>query len=197
MAISAKEVKALRDETGLGMMDCKKALVEADGDKEKAKGLLRKMGLKVAEMRAGRSAKDGTIGTYVHFNGKLGVMVEVNCETDFVARSDNFKDFVQDVAMHIASAVPTCVSREDLDQAVVEKEKAILVEEVANIPEASREKALEGKLVKGFYAQHVLLDQPFVKDDSKTVGEVLNELVAKCGEKCQVTRFSRMQLGEE
>ena len=197
MAISAQQVKELREETGLGMMDCKKALTEAGGDKEKAKDILRKKGLKAAEKRAGRSTGEGIIGSYVHFNGKLGVIVEVNCESDFVARSDDFKDFVQDVAMHIASAAPDCVGRDEIDQELLAKEKALLAEELKKVPEQAREKAMEGKLVKGFYAQHCLLDQPFVKDDKKSVGDVLNALIAKTGENCKVRRFTRLQLGEE
>jgi len=197
MAISAQQVKELREETGLGMMDCKKALTEAGGDKEKAKDILRKKGLKAAEKRAGRSTGEGTIGAYVHFNGKLGVIVEVNCESDFVARSDDFKEFVQDVAMHIASTSPDCIGRDEIDPELLAKEKAILVEELKKVPEQAREKAMEGKLVKGFYAQHCLLDQPFVKDDKKSVADVLNALIAKTGENCKIRRFTRLQLGEE
>ena len=197
MAISAQQVKDLREETGLGMMDCKKALAEAEGDKEKAKEILRKKGLKAAEKRAGRATGQGLIGSYVHFDGKLGVIVEVNCESDFVARSADFKTFVADLSMHIANSDPSCVSRDEIDTALIEKEKAILAEELGKVPEQAREKAIEGKLSKGFYSRHALLDQPFVKDEKKTVGEVLSGLIAKTGENCKISRFVRLRLGGE
>jgi elongation factor Ts len=195
--ISPALVKALREETLQGMMECKKALEEAGGDLEKAKDILRKKGLKTAEKRAGRSTSQGLIGSYVHFNGQVGVLVEVNCESDFVANSDAFKEFARDVAMQVASGRPMVVTREEVPAAMVAREKDILAEEVKKLPEKARDKAMEGKLVKGFYALHVLLDQPFVKDDKRTVGDLLNALIAKTGENCRIRRFVRVQLGEE
>ena len=195
MAISAKQVKELRDATGLPMMECKRALAEADGDAGKATEILRKRGLKVADKKAHREAKEGVIASYVHHNRKIAVLLELMCETDFVARNDQFKAFGKDLCMHIAWARPDCVRREELDPALVEKEKEIVSEQLKKVPEAKREKAIEGKLAKGLFAQRVLLDQPFCKDDSKTVGEALRDLVSKLREKIAIGRFCRMELG--
>jgi elongation factor Ts len=197
MAVTAQEVKALREETGLPMMECKKALVEAEGDREKAKEILKKRGLKLADRKAGRETAEGAVGCYVHHNQKIGVMVEVNCETDFVARNEEFKAFVKDLCMHIAWARPDCVRREELDPELVRKEREIVAESLAKVPEAKREKAVEGKLAKTLYAQRVLLDQPFCKDEKLTVEKALKALVAKLRENVAIRRFCRFELGEE
>ena len=196
-AISAKDVAELRKRTGAGMMDCKKALEENGGDMEKAAEWLRAKGIMKAEKREGREAREGRIEIYHHHNGKLAVMVEVNCETDFVARGDEFIAVCRDVAMHVASAAPLAVSAEQLDPAIIERERRIYVEQVAaeGKPEAIREKIVEGK-VKKFLSEVCLMDQPFVKDDKMTVGELVKALSGKTGEKIQVRRFARFQLGE-
>ncbi len=195
--ISAKEVSELRSRTGAGMMDCKKALQDTEGDLDKALQLLRQKGIAKAEKRSGRSAKEGAIGSYVHFNGRVAVLVEVNCETDFVARTDDFQNLVRDLAMHIASARPLAVSPEDLPADVVERERAIFEAQVAESgkPEQVRPKIVEGKLKK-FYQENVLLRQPYVKDDKKTVGDLVTEVSAKVGENIVVRRFVRYELGE-
>ena len=196
MAITAKQVKELRDATGLPMMECKRALEEAKGDAEKAKEVLRKRGLKVAERRAHRTTAEGVIASYVHHNNRIAVMVEVNCETDFVARNDEFQTFAKDLCMHVAWADPDCVRREELPPELVKKEREIVAEVLGKVPEAMREKAIEGKLAKTLYAERVLLDQPFCKDDSKTVGGVLKDLIAKIRENITIRRFCRFELGE-
>ena len=198
MSISAEMVRQLREETGAGMMDCKTALVEAKGDSEAARELLRKKGIARAEKRAGRSAQEGAVGSYVHFNNKVAVLVEVNCETDFVARTDDFQTLVRDLALHIASAKPLAVSSDDLPQDVVAKERAIFEAQVAESgkPEQVRAKIVEGKLKK-FYQESALLDQAFVKDDKKSVGDLVKEVSGKLGENLIVRRFARFELGEE
>lgn len=195
--ISAKEVSELRSRTGAGMMDCKKALQDTEGDLDKALQLLRQKGIAKAEKRSGRSAKEGAIGSYVHFNGRVAVLVEVNCETDFVARTDDFQNLVRDLAMHIASARPLAVSPEEIPADVVERERAIFEAQVAESgkPEQVRPKIVEGKLKK-FYQENVLLRQPYVKDDKKTVGDLVSEVSAKVGENIVVRRFVRYELGE-
>ncbi len=195
--ISAKEVSELRSRTGAGMMDCKKALQDTEGDLDKALQLLRQKGIAKAEKRAGRSAKEGGIGSYVHFNGRVAVLVEVNCETDFVARTDDFQNLTRDLAMHIASAKPLAVSPEDLPADVVAGERAIFEAQVAESgkPEQVRPKIIEGKLKK-FYRENALLEQPFVKDDKKTIGDLVKEVSAKVGENIVVRRFVRYELGE-
>ena len=195
--ISAKDVSELRSRTGAGMMDCKKALQDTEGDLDKALQLLRQKGIAKAEKRSGRSAKEGAIGSYVHFNGRVAVLVEVNCETDFVARTDDFQNLARDLAMHIASARPLAVSPEDLPADVVERERAIFEAQVAESgkPEQVRPKIVEGKLKK-FYQENVLLRQPYVKDDKKTVGDLVTEVSAKVGENIVVRRFVRYELGE-
>ncbi len=195
--ISAKEVSELRSRTGAGMMDCKKALQDTEGDLDKALQLLRQKGIAKAEKRAGRSAKEGGIGSYVHFNGRVAVLVEVNCETDFVARTDDFQNLTRDLAMHIASAKPLAVSPEDLPADVVARERAIFEAQVAESgkPEQVRPKIIEGKLKK-FYRENALLEQPFVKDDKKTIGDLVTEVSAKVGENIVVRRFVRYELGE-
>ena len=195
--ISAKEVSELRSRTGAGMMDCKKALQDTEGDLDKALQLLRQKGIAKAEKRSGRSAKEGAIGSYVHFNGRVAVLVEVNCETDFVARTDDFQNLARDLAMHIASARPLAVSPEEIPADVVERERAIFEAQVAESgkPEQVRPKIVEGKLKK-FYQENVLLRQPYVKDDKKTVGDLVTEVSSKVGENIVVRRFVRYELGE-
>jgi elongation factor Ts len=196
-SISAKDVAALRARTGAGMMDCKQALTEAQGDMEKAVDLLRKKGIAKGEKRSGRAATEGWIGSYVHFNGKVGVLVEVNCETDFVARTSDFQELVKDLALHIASADPIAVSVEQVPAEVLERERAIFRAQAAESgkPEAVWDKIVEGKLKK-FYQERVLLEQPFVKDDKQTVGQLVKAVSGKVGENIVVRRFVRYQLGE-
>ena len=195
--ISAKDVAALRAQTGAGMMDCKRALEETGGDMAKAVEWLRSHGIAKAEKRAGRAAKEGRIHVYTHHNNKLAVMVEINCETDFVARGEDFQALCRDVAMHIASSAPRAVSAADLPAEVVERERRIFREQVAQEgkPEAIRDKIVEGK-IKKFYAEVCLMDQPFVKDDKQTVGDLVKSVSGKTGENIQVRRFARFLLGE-
>ena len=194
--IPAKLVAELRAKTGAGMMDCKKALEEAGGDMAKAEEILRVKYAGKAEKRAARAAGEGLIESYVHFNGKVGVLVELNCETDFVARTDDFKQLAKDVSLQIASARPIAVRIEDLPPEVVERERRIFEAQVAEQkkPEAIRAKIVDGMLHK-FYAETVLLEQKFIKDDTKTVGDLVAALGAKTGEKVQVRRFTRFELG--
>jgi len=196
--VSATQVRELRDKTGAGMMDCKKALAESGGDFEKATEWLRVHGVARAEKRAGRSAEQGVVEAYLHHSANLGVLVELNCETDFVARTDDFRQLARDVAMHVAATAPIAVSVDQLPAEVVERERRIYAEQVAQEgkPEAVRERIVEGKLKK-FYADKVLLEQAFVKDDQRTVGQVVKELSGKVGENVVVRRFARFQLGEE
>jgi len=195
--ISAKDVSDLRSRTGAGMMDCKKALQETGGDVDKAVDYLRQKGIAKAEKRAGRSAREGIIGSYVHFNGKVAVMVELNCETDFVARTDDFQALAKDIAMHIASSRPLAVTDEEVPADILDHERSIIDKQVAESgkPEAVRAKIVEGKLKK-FLQENVLLDQPFVKDDKKSVGELIKEVSGKVGEKLAVRRFARFEIGE-
>jgi elongation factor Ts len=197
MTISAKDVGELRKRTGAGMMDCKKALEENGGDMEKAAEWLRARGISKAEKREGREVREGRVEVYHHHNGRLAVMVEVNCETDFVARTDDFITLCKDLAMHVASAAPLAVRVEDLDPATVERERRIYEEQVAaeGKPEAVRAKIVAGKL-KRFYSESVLLEQPFVKDDKVTVGELVKAASGRTGENIQVRRISRFLLGE-
>ena len=195
--ISAEQVKQLRDKTGAGMMECKKALTEANGNMEEAITLLRKQGLAQAAKRAGRATAQGTIGSYIHMGGKIGVLVEVNCESDFVARTDDFNNLVKEVAMHIAAASPRWVRREDVPPAEIDKEKAIYRSQMEkeNKPANVIDKIIEGKL-GSFYAQFVLLDQPFIRDDKTTVSQLVAQASAKTGENIQVSRFVRFRVGE-
>jgi elongation factor Ts len=196
--ISAALVKQLRDATGAGMMNCKKALAEADGDLERAAEILREKGLASAAKRAGRAAEQGRIDAYVHFNNTVGVLVEVNCETDFVANTDEFGRLVKDVALHIASpAAPTYLSRDDVPTDVVERERRIGEAQAREQgkPDHVLARIVEGKL-EAFFKDHCLLEQPFVKDDSRTIRQLLDELGAKLGEKVAVRRFVRYKLGE-
>jgi len=196
MVITADLVKKLREKTNAPMMDCKKALEESNGDLEIAVDILRKRGQVVALKKAGRSAKEGVIGSYIHSNSKIGVLLEVNCETDFVARSEDFKQFVKNVSMHIAATSPSYVSREEVPAHILEREKNVLKETVKNKPENVLEKIVQGKLEK-FYSEVCLLDQPFVKDDKITIKEYLNELIGKTGENILIRRFVRLQVGED
>ena len=196
--VSAKAVKELREMSGAGMMDCKKALTEASGDLEKAIDILRKTGMAKARKKSGRSAKEGIILPYIHPGAKLGVLLEVNCETDFVANTDDFKDLSKDIAMHIAASSPLSVTREEISQDVLEREKEIYADQArqSGKPEDIIEKMTEGRLNK-FYQENVLLEQTFVKDPDKTVADLITETVAKLGENILVSRFSRFQLGEK
>src|SRR5262245_1624799 len=197
MAITAEQVKQLRDKTGAGMMDCKSALTEADGDMDKAIEVLRKKGLASAAKRAGRATKDGMIGHYIHMGGKVGVLVEVNCETDFVARTEDFQRLAKELAMHIAAADPKFVRREDVPAELLEKEKAIYRAQFADSGKPANvvEKIAEGKL-ESFYAQVCLMEQPSVRDPNITIKQMVASAAAKTGENVTVSRFSRFKLGE-
>jgi elongation factor Ts len=196
--ITAKQVAELRAKTGAGMMDCKKALEEAGGDFAKAEEILRVKYAAKADKRAERVASEGLIESYIHFNGKIGVMVELGCETDFVARTDDFRTLAKDICLHIASARPMAVSKEQIPAEVVERERRIFeaqaVEEKK--PEAMREKIIQGRLKK-FFEETVLMEQKFIKDDSVTVGDMVKALAAKTGENVQVRRFARFELGAD
>ena len=197
MEISAAMVKKLRDQTGAGMMECKAALAEANGNLEEAVTLLRKRGLAQAAKRAGRTTAQGAIGSYIHMGGKIGVLVEVNCESDFVARTDDFNNLVKDVAMHIAAASPRWVRREEVPPAEVDKEKGIYRAQMEKEgkPANVMEKIIEGKL-GSFYSQFVLLDQPYIRDDKMTVSQLVAQASAKTGENIQISRFVRFRVGE-
>jgi elongation factor Ts len=197
MTISAEMVKQLRDKTGAGMMECKAALTEANGNMDEAMTLLRKRGLAQAAKRAGRATAQGAIGSYIHMGGKIGVLVEVNCESDFVARTDDFNNLVKDVAMHIAAASPRWVRREEVPAAEVEKEKNIYRAQMEKEgkPANVLEKIIEGKL-GSFYSQFVLLDQPYIRDDKMTVSQLVAQASAKTGENIQISRFVRFRVGE-
>ncbi|HEX9727056.1 MAG TPA: translation elongation factor Ts [Gemmatimonadales bacterium] len=196
--IAAKDVAALRARTGAGLMDCKKVLQETGGDIEQAIDVLRKKGIAQAEKRAGRGASEGLIGSYVHFNGKVGVLVELNCETDFVARTDDFKELARDIALHVASANPIAVTAADVPADVVRRERAIYEGQVAESgkPENVRAKIVEGKLKK-FFSERALMEQPFVKDDKQTVGDLVKAASGKLGENIVVRRFARLEIGTD
>ncbi len=198
MAISAQTVKALRDKTGAGMMDCKKALQESGGDEEQAIVWLRQKGLSKAAKRAGRTASEGLIGSYIHNTGKIGVMVELKCETDFVARGERFQQLAKDIAMQIAAANPVCVSPEQLPQDLLEKERSIFLEQALaeGKPANIAEKIVEGRVQK-YYKEACLLEQPFIRDDKLAIKDLVNDLVAVLGEKIEIGRFVRMELGAD
>lgn len=196
MSITAKQVAELRSQTGAGLMDCKKALTESDGDLEQAITILRKKGMASASKKAGRATSEGLVESYIHLGGKVGVLIEVNCETDFVAKTDDFRSFVKDLCLHIAAVNPICITREDVPAELVGKEREIAASQAEGKPPAAVQKIIEGKLNK-YYATACMLDQPFVKDSDKTVQEVLNEQIAKLGENMQINRFSRFQIGED
>lgn len=198
MAITTKMVKDLRDKTQAGMMDCKKALEHTDGDFEKAVDFLRQKGLAVAAKRANRATSEGVIATYIHAGGKLGVMVELGCETDFVAKNEDFREFAKDIAMHIAAANPISIHREEVPEAVLAREKDIFVQQAleSGKPAAIVEKMVGGKIDK-FLAEVALLEQKFVKNPDLSIQDLLNELVGKMGENISIKRFSRFQVGVE
>lgn len=187
-------IKQLREQTGAGIMDVKEALEEAGGDNEKAIEILRKKGLAKQAKKADRAANEGIIESYIHAGGRIGVLVEVNCETDFVARTDDFKNLVKDIALHIAAANPLYISTEDVPKEVIEKEKEIYKEQFAGKPDDVIEKMLDGKIAK-YYEEACLLNQPFVRDGDKTIGDLLGEATGKMGENIQVRRFTRYMLG--
>src|SRR5580698_2213636 len=189
-------VKQLRDKTNAGMMDCKKALVESDGDLSKAEDILRKKGIASASKKASRSAKEGVVASYIHLQGKVGVLVEINCETDFVAKNDNFREFVKDITLHIAAAHPSCVTRDQVPAAEIEREKEIYRAQVKGKPENITEKIVEGKLEK-FYSTVCLMDQAFIKNPDITVSELVASKIAELGENMVIRRFTRYMVGEE
>lgn len=197
MSISAQDVKTLRERTGAGMMECKNALNEAGGDMEKAIDILRAKGAAKAAKRAERETKEGVVGSYIHMGGRIGVLVEVGCETDFVARNDQFQALVRDIAMHIAAAAPTSVSRDQIPADVLERERNVYREQMkeSGKPEQIWDKIVDGKLEK-FFAEQALLEQPFVKNPDLTMGQLITEAASKTGEKIEVRRFTRFALGE-
>ncbi len=198
MEVSALLVKDLREKTGAGIMDCKKALVDGGGDLEKAIEILRKQGISKAVKKSGRKTTEGLIGSYVHLGGRIGVLLEVNCETDFVANTDVFKEFVKDLTLQIASAQPLYLSREDVSEEILEKEKEIYRAQALNEgkPEKVVDRIVEGR-IKKFYEEACLMEQPFVKEDQVTIREFLERTIAKTGENIIVRRFTRYLLGEE
>lgn len=199
--ITASAVKSLREKTGAGMMECKNALTEANGSEEQAIEILRKRGLASARKKEGRIAAEGAVGSYIHMGGKVGVLVEVNCETDFVARGEEFQQLIKDIAMHVAAAEPRYVSREEVPADALDKEREIARAQAkndpknANKPDQVVDKIVEGRLNK-FYEEAVLMDQPFVKDPAKTVSELVTEKIAKTGERITIRRFTRYKMGE-
>ena len=195
--VSAAQVRELRERTGAGMLDCKKALADAQGDMEKAIQLLREKGLATAQKKAGRVASQGLVGSYIHAGGKIGVLIEVNCETDFVARTTEFQELVRDLAMQVAAANPRWVRREEVPADVIESERSIYRTQAASSgkPPQVVEKIVEGKLEK-FFADTCLLEQPFIKDPDRTVGQLVTEAISRIGENIVVRRFARFQLGE-
>lgn len=197
MAITMEMVKELRERTGAGVMDCKKALAETNGDVEKAAEYLREKGIASAAKKAGRIAAEGIVHAYIHMGGKIGVLLEVNCETDFVAKTDDFRDMVNDIALHIAAMKPEYLERSEVPADALTKEKEILTAQALNEGKPANivEKMVQGRLEK-FFAEKVLLEQPFVKDDSKTIQEMVNERIAKIGENIKIRRFVRYELGE-
>jgi elongation factor Ts len=194
--VSPTLVKQLREKTNAGMMDCKKALVEASGDLEKAEDILRKKGIASASKKASRSVKEGVVASYIHLQGKVGVLVEVNCETDFVAKNEIFREFVKDLTLHIAAAHPVYVARDEVPEAVIEREREIYREQVKGKPANVVEKIVDGKLDK-FYGSVCLLDQAFIKDPDKTIKDLVASKIAELGENIVVRRFARFAVGEE
>ena len=196
VTVSPSLVKTLREKTNAGMMDCKRALDEAAGDLEKAEEILRKKGMSGNAKKAGRTAKEGVVASYIHLQGKVGELVEINCETDFVAKNETFREFVKDITLHIAASNPTCVSREQVDAALIEKERDIYRAQVQNKPANIVEKIVDGKVDK-FYSTICLLEQAFIKNPDVTVKEYLNSKIAELGENMLIRRFVRYQVGEE
>ena len=197
MAVTASAVKELRERTGAGMLDCKKALDETNGDIDKAVAVLREKGLSAAANKAGRIATEGVVESYIHGGGRIGVLVEINCETDFVGKTDQFKEFARDIAMHIAAANPKYVRREEVPTEELEKEKEILKNQALNEgkPEKIVEKMVEGRINK-YYEEYCLLEQAFIKDPDKTINTLLNEKISTIGENISIRRFARFELGE-
>jgi len=199
--VTPAAIKALREKTGAGMMECKGALTEAEGNEDKAIEILRKRGLASATKKAGRVAAEGLVNAYIHAGGKIGVLLEVNCETDFVARGEEFRSFVHDLAMHITAAEPRFISKEEVSSGVLDKEKEIAMEQArldpknANKPQQVLDKIVEGRLSK-FYQETCLLEQPFVKDQNINVGELVTQMVQKTGENIKIRRFTRYKMGE-
>jgi elongation factor Ts len=199
--ITASGIKSLREKTGAGMVDCKNALIEADGDETKAAEILRKKGMATADKKSGRVTAEGAVGSYIHMGGKVGVMVEINCESDFVSRGEEFQQLVKDIAMHIAATDPRYTSRSEVAAADLDKEREILMEQLKNDPKNAGKpedvlaKIIEGRLNK-FYEDNVLVDQPFVKDPSKTVGELVAEKIGAIKENISIRRFTRYKMGE-
>lgn len=198
MAISAADVKKLREQTGAGMLDCKNALTEANGDFEEAVATLRKKGISVAAKREGKTASQGVVTSYIHAGGQIGVLVEINCETDFVAKTEDFHAFAREVAMQVAAQQPRWVGKDEVPADALDKERQILKEQALNEGKPANivEKMVEGRMNK-FYETYCLLNQPYIRDDSKTIEDLLNDLLAKTGEKVIVRRFARFQVGEE
>jgi len=197
MQVTPQLVKELRERTGAGMMDCKRALVDSEGDVEKAIELLRKRGMATAAKKAGRVAAEGVVSSYIHAGGRIGVLLEVNCETDFVARTDDFQNLVKDLGMHIAASDPRVVSRDEVTEAILERERAIYRDQAVESgkPENVLDRIVEGKIEK-FYSESVLMEQAFIKNPEVTVQELVNEVIAKLGENIQVRRFARFKVGE-
>ena len=198
MSVNAEQVKKLREKTGAGFMDCKNALTEAEGDMESAVDLLRQKGVDVAMAREGKAADEGFVASYVHAGNQIGVLVDMRCETDFVARTDEFREFARDIAMQIAAMHPRWITPEDVPCEVLEREKEVLIQQALEEgkPEHIVEKMVEGRLEK-FYEDVCLIKQPFIRDDSLTIEDKLNELIAQCGERVLIARFVRYQVGEE
>jgi elongation factor Ts len=199
--VTASAVKSLREKTGAGMIDCKNALVEANGDETAAVEVLRKKGMATASKKAGRTTAEGAVGSYIHMGGKVGVLVEINCESDFVARGEEFQQLVKDVAMHVAAADPRYTNRSEVPADILDKEREILMEQLKNDPKnAGKPDEVLGKIIEGrlnkFYEEAVLVDQPFVKDPSKTVGELVTEKIASIKENITIRRFTRYKMGE-
>jgi elongation factor Ts len=192
--INAKLVGELRAKTGAGLMDCKKALVEAEGDFEKATTILRKMGVADAAKRSSRNAAEGVVECYIHLGGKVGVLIEINCESDFVAKNDGFKEFARDLCMHIAAASPTYVKREEVPEDIVEKEREIAVDQAQGKPAQAIQKIVEGKLNK-YFAENCLMEQSYVKNPDQTIHDLLTEKIALLGENMLIKRFARFQVG--
>ncbi len=194
-AISAQLVRDLREKTNAGMMDCKRALTESGGDLDKAEEILRAKGIASAGKKASRSAKEGTVASYIHLQGKVGVLVEVNCETDFVAKNENFREFVKDITLHIAAANPTCVSREQVDPAEIEREKSIYRQQVEGKPANIVDKIVEGKVEK-FYGTVCLMEQSFIKNPDLTIADLVKSKISELGENIIIRRFTRYMVGD-
>ena len=195
MAIDASSVRELRDRTSAGFLDCKNALEEANGDFEKAGEILRKKGLAKAMKKGSRGTPEGRVGSYIHTNGKVGVLIEVNCETDFVAKNDVFESLVKDICMHIAATDPMAVSRETVPQEMIDREKKAYNEEFKDKPDNVRDKIIEGKM-EGFYKEVCLINQPFVKDNDQTIEDLIKNAITKLGENIKISRFARFAIGE-